>query len=151
MPMHQPLTEHARQVLDQAQHEARSLGQEFVGTEHVLLALLKSAGAHAVRILRQQHVDRDALATQLRSALSYSEEPPGVTGALPMSPKMQRALNSALVMSRSQREPKLSTRVLLLSLMEEQGTPFLAALRDTGVDVEQLLRALQEKPTDEEA
>jgi hypothetical protein len=60
-------------------------------------------------------------------------------------------INSALVASRSQREPKLSTRALLLALMDEQGTPFLTTLRETGIDVEQLVRALQEKPTDEEA
>src|SRR4051812_49040154 len=151
MPMHQPLTDHVRQVLDQAQHEARSLGQEFVGTEHLLLALLQSTGSHAVRILRQQHVDRDALATQLRSVMPFNETETGVLGNLPLSPKSQRVINSALVMSRSLRETKLSTRVLLLALMDEQGTPFLQALRDTGADVEQLLRALQAKPTDEES
>ncbi len=44
----------------------------------------------------------------------------------------------------------LRTRVLLLALMDEQSAPFLRALRDTGVDLEQLRQALAEKPTETE-
>jgi ATP-dependent Clp protease ATP-binding subunit ClpC len=149
--MNVSLTDNARKVLDQAQLEARQLNQEFVGTEHVLLSLLHVSGTQAARILRQQHVDRDALRSQLLSVMPFSDITPVVTGNLPLSPKVQRVLNSALVMSRSLREPKLSTRVLLLALMDEEGTPFVKALRDTGVDVEQLLRGLSEKPADSEA
>jgi ATP-dependent Clp protease ATP-binding subunit ClpC len=147
----QTLTDNARKVLDQAQAEARALNQEFVGTEHLLLAVLHVPGTQALRILRQQHVDKDALRSQLLSVMSYSDNAPVVTGPLPLSPKAQRVVNAALVMARSLREPKLSTRVLLLSLMDEQGTPFLKALRETGADVEQLLRILAEKPSDAEA
>lgn len=149
--MNVSLTDNARKVLDQAQVEARQLNQEFVGTEHVLLALLHVSGTQAGRILRQQHVDRDALRSQLLSVMPFSDTAPVVTGNLPLSPKVQRVINSALVMSRSLREPKLSTRVLLLALMDDEGTPFLKALRDTGIDVEQLLRALSEKPAENEA
>jgi ATP-dependent Clp protease ATP-binding subunit ClpC len=149
--MNVSLTDNARKIIDQAQVEARQLNQEFVGTEHVLLALLHTSGTQAARILRQQHVDRDALRSQLLSVMPFSDTAPVVTGNLPLSPKVQRVLNSALVMSRSLREPKLSTRVLLLALMDEEGTPFVKALRDTGADVEQILRALSEKPADTEA
>lgn len=147
---HISLSDSARKVLDQAQHEARALNQEFVGTEHLLLAMLQVSGTHAQRLLRQHHVDRDALRSQLLSVLPYTETPPVVTGNLPLSPKAQRALNSALVMSQSLREAKLSTRVLLLVLLDEPKTALLQSIRDTGVDVETLLLALAEKPTDAE-
>jgi len=149
--MNVSLTDNTRKVIDQAQVEARQLNQEFVGTEHLLLALLHTSGTQAGRILRQQHVDRDALRSELLSVMPFSDTAPVVTGNLPHSPKVQRVLNSALVMSRSLHEPKLSTRVLLLALMDEEGTAFIKVLRDTGADVEQLLRALSEKPTETEA
>jgi ATP-dependent Clp protease ATP-binding subunit ClpC len=149
--MHQPLTESARKVFDQSQAEARALNQEFVGTEHMLLAVLSVPGTQALRVLRRQHVDKDALRTQLLSVLPYSENSPNVTGGLPLSPKVQRVVNSALVMARSLREDKVSTRVLLLALMDEQGTPFLQALKSIGADVEALLQALAEKPSEAEA
>src|SRR4051794_9045176 len=96
-----PLSEGTRKVLDQAQQEARSLNQEFVGTEHLLLAVLKISGTQAQRILRQHAVDREGMRSQLLAVLPYSENPPVVTGNLPLSPKAQRGLQSALVMSRS--------------------------------------------------
>jgi ATP-dependent Clp protease ATP-binding subunit ClpC len=149
--MQPPLTESARKVLDESQVEARHLNQEFVGTEHLLLALLKGQGTHASRVLRAQHVDKDAVRSSLLSVMSYSENDPVVSGNLPLSPKAQRAVNAAIVMARSLRENKVSTRVLLLALMDEQGSAFISALRQAGADVESLLKALAAKPNDEEA
>ena len=149
--MQPQLTDSTRKALDQAQTEARNLNQEFVGTEHLLLAMLGCHNCHVSRVLRQHHVDRDQVRTQLLSVLGYAEDNPNVTGNLPLSPKAQRAVNAAVVMSRSLREPKVSTRVLLLALMDEPKTVFLQALRQTGVDVESLVRALGEKPTEDEA
>jgi ATP-dependent Clp protease ATP-binding subunit ClpC len=148
--MQPQLTDSARRVLDQAQAEARALNQEFVGTEHVLLAMLVCHNCHVSRILRQHHVDREAVRAQLLSVLPYSEDAPVVTGDLPLSPKAQRSVNTAVVMSRSLREPKVSTRVLLLALMDEPKTIFLQALRGCGIDVDALLRGLAEKPTEDE-
>jgi ATP-dependent Clp protease ATP-binding subunit ClpC len=149
--MQPALTDSVRKVLDDAQKEARALNQEFVGTEHMLLAMLTCSNCQVSRLLRQYHVDRDAVRAQLLAVMSYAEESPGVTGNLPMSPKAQRAINNAVVMSRSLREPTVSTRVLMLALMDEPKTPYLQALKDTGVDVEQLLRALAEKQAEPEA
>ena len=150
MPTNVPLSEGTRKVLDQAQTEARALNQEFVGTEHMMLAILQVSGTHALRVLRQHHVDKDAVRSQLLSVMSFADDAPVVTGNLPLSPKAQKTINAALVMSRSLREPKMSTRVLLLALMDEPKTALIDALRNTGVDVEELLRALAETPTDAE-
>jgi ATP-dependent Clp protease ATP-binding subunit ClpC len=150
MPMHQPLTDTARKVLDQSQAEARALNQEFVGSEHLLLAILQVPGSQAIRMLRQHHVDKDALRTQLLSVLPYSEESPNITGALPLSPKVQRVVNQSLVMARSLRETKVSTRVLLLALLDEQGSTLIQCIKKVGADVEGLLQGLAEKPHDEE-
>jgi ATP-dependent Clp protease ATP-binding subunit ClpC len=151
MPTNVPLSEGMRKLLDQAQHEARALNQEFVGTEHMMLAILQGSGTHATRILRSHHVDKDAVRSKLLSVLAFSENAPVVTGNLPLSPKAQKTLNTALVMSRSLREPKLSTRVMLLALMDEPKTALIDALRNTGVDVDELLRALAVAPDEPEA
>ena len=148
---HQPLTDSARRVLDQAQSEARALNQEFVGTEHLLLAILHVPSTQALRALRAHQVDKDSLRAQLLSVLPYADDPPNVTGNLPLSPKAQRVINQSLVMARSLREPKVSTRVLLLALMDDQGAPFLQSMKAIGADVDRLLQALGEKPEDDEA
>src|SRR2546423_5153997 len=133
--MHQPLSETARKVFEQAQQEARGLNQEFVGTEHLLLALLATSGTSVSRLLRQYHVDKDALRSQIRSMLAFSENPPVVHGALPLSPKAQRVVNSAVVMARSLREATVSTRLLLLALLDDSRTSTLRSMKDSCVDV----------------
>jgi ATP-dependent Clp protease ATP-binding subunit ClpC len=145
------LTDSARKILDDAQAQARALNQEFVGTEHMLLALLSCSNCQVSRLLRQYQVDRDAVRASVLGVLDFSEDAPGVTGSLPLSPKAQRAVNNAVVMARSLREPKVSTRVMMLALMDEPKAPFLQALKETGVDVEELLHALAEKPSDTES
>jgi ATP-dependent Clp protease ATP-binding subunit ClpC len=148
--MQPQLTECVRRVLDQAQAEARALNQEFVGTEHMVLALLKSHGCQVSRVLNMQHVDREAVRSDMLAVMPYSETAPVVTGALPMSPKAQRVINSAIVLSRSMHEPKVSTRILLLALLEEKSTAFITALRQSGADVDGLIAALSEKPAEPE-
>jgi ATP-dependent Clp protease ATP-binding subunit ClpC len=149
--MHQPLSNAAKAALEAAQHEARSLNQEFVGTEHLLLGVIAGSGTHAMRLLRQDHVDKDAIRTQIRSTLPFSETPPNITGALPLSPKAQRVINSALVMARSLRENVLSTRLLLLALLDDARGTTLQSMKTSGTDVEGLLKALAEKPAEAEA
>ena len=73
-----------------------------------------------------------------------------VTGDLPLSPKVQRALNAAIVRAMSLREPKVSTRILMLSLMEDSNGLFESAIRNGGGDVDVLRRALIENPVDGE-
>lgn len=148
--MHEHLSQTARQALEQAQHEARSLNQEFVGTEHLLLALLGRPGP-TTRLLRQHHVDADSLRSQIRSSMPFSEEAPIVTGALPLSPKAQRVINSAVVLARSLREKNVSTRLLLAAIFDDSRASILKSLKQSGVDIEGLLRALAEKPTEAEA
>jgi len=150
-PMREPLSEASRKALEQAQHEARALNQEFVGTEHLLLALLETHGTVTSRLLRQFHIDKDALRTQIRATLPFSEQPPLVTGALPLSPKAQRVVQNALVMARSLREPAVSTRLLLLAILEDARSTITQGLKDMGVDCEGLLRALGTRPEELEA
>lgn len=148
--MREPLSENARKVIEKSQQEARALNQEFVSTEHLMLAILDVGGTHASRLLRQHSVDKDALRSQIRSVLPFSENPPAVTGALPLSPKAQRVINNALVMARSLREDIVSTRLLLAAVLDESKTTALAAIRQMGVDTEALLQALAQKPAEPE-
>ncbi len=145
------LTDNCRKVFEQAQQEARKLNQEFVGTEHLILAILNTPGTLALRTLKRSGVDLDELRSEVRSVLAYSENPPSVTGPLPLSPKLQRTMHTAIVTSKSVREPKLSTRILLLTMIEESGATIRAALKRVGADVDAISQKLATKPEEPEA
>ena len=82
-------TETLSAALLHADERARQLGQEFVGTEHVLLGILAGKSGDAYRAL-QAETNIDQLLPKLTRALPKETEQPLVTGRLPLSPKAQR-------------------------------------------------------------
>jgi ATP-dependent Clp protease ATP-binding subunit ClpC len=149
--MREHLSETARHVLAGAQGEARALNQEFVGSEHLLLGIAGCGDCEAARLLAQSHVDSAKVRAELLRALPKGEQPPGVTGDLPLSPKVQRIIQNALVRAQALREQTVSTRLLLLSLLDEPGTVLRSAMRAAGADCDQLLGKLAERPGQAEA
>ena len=143
--MREAFTAHLKSALEKAQGEARTLNQDFVSTEHLLLGLLDIEGSEAVAGLRLGGVERDELRKKLTAALPRGGEPPVVTGTLPLSPKAARAVNGALVKAQASGAPRVSSRLLLCSLLEECETAVRSALRDSGADIEHLQRLLMQR------
>jgi ATP-dependent Clp protease ATP-binding subunit ClpC len=143
--MREAITDTFRKTLSEAQSAARALNQDFVGTEHFMLGLLTTDG-EAAQALITSHGEPAKLRTVLQQALPRGEQPPVVTGDLPLSPRAQRAINGAIVKAQSMRESRVSTRFLLLSLLDEPGTLMRDALDKCGVDFDVLQPKLAEKP-----
>ncbi len=148
--MRETFTETLRSALSAAQAAARAHHQDFVGTEHLMLGILAGDG-EAVRTLRASHADAPKLKSLLDADLPRGTEPPVVTGDLPLSPKAQRVINGALVKAQSLREPRVSTRLLLLSLLDDVPVAVRSALDGCGVDTETLTSKLAERPAAAEA
>ena len=140
--MREAFTGRLKLALDNAQTEARALNQDFVGTEHLLLGLLATDGSEAVAGLRLAGVDQAELRERLVGALPHCAENPNVTGALPLSPKAQRAVNAALTKAQGAGSPSVSSRMLLVTLLDECETAVRSALRDAGADLDHLHRVL---------
>jgi ATP-dependent Clp protease ATP-binding subunit ClpC len=143
--MRESLTDTLRNTLAEAQKSARELNQDFVGTEHLMLGLL-SVDGEAGRALRTSHGVAGELKSTLVKSLPKGRLDPVVTGDLPMSPKAARVFNGAIVKAQSMREPKVSTRFLMLSLMDEMPVAAKSVLVDAGVDFEMLASQLAGKP-----
>jgi ATP-dependent Clp protease ATP-binding subunit ClpC len=141
--MREAFTNRLRLALDKAQEEARALNQDFVSTEHLLLGLLDAGDdAEAPAGLRLAGIGRDELRQKLLAALPHCAETPVVTGNLPLSPKAQRAVNAALVKAQSTGAAKVSSRLLLCSLLEDPDTAARTAMRAAGADLDHLQRLL---------
>jgi ATP-dependent Clp protease ATP-binding subunit ClpC len=149
--MREAFTNTLRQVLDSAQREARELNQEFVGTEHLFLGILRCVECDAESILREMQLEPGQLRAAVVRGLPRGSEPPVITGDLPLSPKAQRVINGAIVKAQALRQERISTRFLLLSLLDDPQTLVREALLAQGGDVNVLRQALVEAPDDEEA
>lgn len=146
--MREAFTDTLRKTLQRAQHEARKHNQEFVGTEHLFLSVIECEDCEAERVLRLQHLNPAELRSAVMHDLPTGTNVPVITGELPLSPKAQRVINSAIVKAQALREPRISTRFLLLSLFDEGHTLIRSAIRAAGGDINQLRQALVESPMD---
>jgi ATP-dependent Clp protease ATP-binding subunit ClpC len=140
--MREEFTDRLRLALDQAQNEARGLNQDFIGTEHLLLGLLAAEDSEAVAGLKLADVGLGELRKKLVEALPRGEHPPVVTGDLPLSPKARRTINTALVNTQRAGLTRVSTRQLLVSLLEDCETVMRSVMRGVGADLDHLQRVL---------
>jgi ATP-dependent Clp protease ATP-binding subunit ClpA len=91
--MFQRFTDRARRVVVLAQHEARTLGHDYIGTEHILLALIREGGGEA-QLLARAGVDLDRARQQVVELL-YGHREAGVAAAPP--PAAADALTGRLI------------------------------------------------------
>src|SRR5439155_21880144 len=114
--MYIPFTDTLAKVIANAQQEARRLNQDFVGTEHLAMALLDADDSEAGRVLAQMKVESGYVRNALAHALPAGKDPPVVAGRLPMSPKAQRLVTHAIVAAQAAGKSKLSTSTMLATL-----------------------------------
>ncbi len=139
--MNNALTATFRDTLDQAHREARQLNQEFVGTEHVVLAFLAVHSSEACRALGTA-VAEDELCRWILNAMPKVKKPPNVIGRLPMSPKLQSLVNAAIVKAQVAGQTGVSTRFLLLAILDDDRGLVREALSACGSDNDELVRTL---------
>jgi ATP-dependent Clp protease ATP-binding subunit ClpC len=87
-------TERARQVVVFAQDEARSLKHNYIGTEHLLLGLLREEEGIAARVLASLDVELDNVRAQVGRIVGEGDEV--TTGQIPFTPRAKKVLELAL-------------------------------------------------------
>ena len=92
--MFEKFTDKARKVMSLAQDEARNLGQMYVGTEHLLLALIREGEGVAAKALAKLEVTYDETLATVQG-LTQSETEPVPGGHIPFTPRAKRVLEDA--------------------------------------------------------
>jgi ATP-dependent Clp protease ATP-binding subunit ClpC len=148
--MRSAFTDTMTAAVRRAEEEARRLGEEVVGAEHLLLGILDQKPAEAVRVLASA-VDVGQLRRLLAKTLPDAGQESTVTGRLSFSPMAQRAINSAIAQAQAAGESKVSTRFVLMGLLEEPQLAIAEALRASGADLDELVRQLRGPAQETEA
>jgi ATP-dependent Clp protease ATP-binding subunit ClpC len=92
--MFERFTDPAREVVILAQDEARALGHNHIGTEHVLLGLLRQEDGIAASVLESLHVTIDEVRAQVERIPGQGEDV--TTGRMPFSPRTKKVLELSL-------------------------------------------------------
>jgi ATP-dependent Clp protease ATP-binding subunit ClpC len=112
-------TDRARKSVVWAQEEARSLNHPHIGTEHLLLGLLREGEGVAGRALEAAGVELEAARAAVRQRVGTGAEPP--RGHMPFTPRAKGVLTLALREALKLEHDYLGTEHILLGLVREGG------------------------------
>lgn len=136
-------TDKARKVLVLAQEEARALHQPYVGTEHVLLALLKEKEGLAAQALNHLGVTYEATLTCVQQLIK-GDASADVSGHLSFTPRVKRVLENSLREAMQMGKSYISTEHLLLGIVREGEGTAIDVLRKLGVEGDAIRSSLND-------
>jgi excisionase family DNA binding protein len=128
-------TDRARKVLSLANEEARHYNHSGVGTEHVLLAIMREGGGIAAKALSQLQMQPDEVRAQIEALHPAREQPLGDEQP-GMTTQGQESIMLAVQEAQSLGHHYIGTEHLLLGLLREGGEPGGQVLRKSGVTLE---------------
>jgi ATP-dependent Clp protease ATP-binding subunit ClpC len=136
--MFERFTERARKVVVLAQEEARHFNHNYIGTEHLLLGLLREDEGVAARALSSLNVTLDEVREQVESIVGYGEE--GTGGQAPFTPRSKKVLELALREALQLGHNYIGTEHILLGLVRESEGVAARVLSNLDVDPDKVRR-----------
>src|SRR2546430_7377408 len=134
--MFERFTERARQVVVLAQDEALALKHNYIGTEHLLLGLLREEEGLAARVLESLEVSLEEVRAQVARIVGQGEEV--MTGQIPFTPRAKKVLELGLREALSLGHNWIGTEHLLLGLARENDGVAARILLDFDADAEKI-------------
>ena len=135
-------TERVREVLAQARNEAARLHHEYVGTEHILLGLLREGDGVGASALRLLGVDLDGLIVFIDRKLLDGDARAGGSVDLPYTSRAKKVLELSMSEARDHDHSYVGTEHLLLGLLLEENGFAAQSLVAHGVDLSSARRTV---------
>ena len=134
--MFERFTERARQVIVLAQEEARVLRHNYIGTEHLLLGLLREADGVAARVLGTLEVSLEEVRGEVQRIVGEGEHE--AQGQIPFTPRAKKVLELALREALSLGHNYIGTEHILLGLVRESEGVAARILTELEVDADRV-------------
>ena len=140
--MYERFTDRARKVMQLANQEAQRFNHEYIGTEHVLLGLIKEGSGVAANVLKNLDVDLRKIRMEVEKLVQSG--PDMVTmGKLPQTPRAKKVIEYSMEEARNLNHNYVGTEHILLGLLREQEGVAAQVLMNLGLsfgmDVDKIL------------
>ena len=133
--MYEKFTDRARKVMQFANQEAQWFNHEYVGTEHMLLGLVKEGTGVAANVLKNLEIDLRKVRLEVEKLVQSGPEMITM-GKLPQTPRAKKAIEYAMEEARSLNHNFVGTEHLLLGLLREAEGVAAQALINLGANLE---------------
>ncbi len=145
--MYEKLSTRVEGVIKLAHDIAREYDEEYVGTEHVLLALSREGTGVGAKVLLNHGATPEKIKQQVDQLIKHSMEETWVFGRLPGSPHFKNVVAGAIEAARQLESKEVCTEHLLLALLKEKGSVAHNALQNLGVKIEDVRSDVAELTT----
>jgi Clp amino terminal domain, pathogenicity island component/UvrB/uvrC motif len=131
--MFERFTDRARQAVALAQEEAKRLDHNYIGTEHILLGLLREGDGVAAKVLESLGISLDAVRQQVEEIIGRGQQAP--SGHIPFTPRAKKVLELSLRESKQLGHNYIGTEHILLGLLREGDGVAAQVLVKLGADL----------------
>src|SRR5512139_3298742 len=138
--MFERFTEKARRVVVYAQEEARMLNQNYIGTEHLLLGLIREQDGIAAKALESLNISLEDVHAQVEDLIGRGTFVP--TGHIPFTPRAKKVLELSLREALQLGHNYIGTEHILLGLIREGEGVAAQVLLNLGADLERVRSAV---------
>lgn len=133
--MFERFTDRARKVMALANQETKRFNHEYIGTEHILLGLVKEVTGVCTAVLKNLDVDAGMLRTQVER-LAKSGPEVVTSGRLPPTPRAKKVIEYAIEEARALNHKYVGTEHILLGLIREEEGTAAQVLMDAGLKLD---------------
>jgi ATP-dependent Clp protease ATP-binding subunit ClpC len=137
--MFQRFTDRARRVVVLSQEEARQLDHNYIGTEHILLGLIREGNGVGAKALEALGADLEAVRDEVEEIIGRGTQAPAA-GHIPFTPRAKTVLELSLSESQALGHTYIGTEHILLGLIREGEGVAAQVLTRLGADLESARR-----------
>lgn len=136
--MYERFTDRSRKVMQLANQEAARLNHEYIGTDHILLGLVKEGGGIAASLLANLDVDLRKIRLEVEKRVQPGQGNDVIMGRLPHTPRAKKVIEYAIEEARLLNTNYVGTEHLLFGLVRENEGVAAQVLNDLGVTMDKL-------------
>jgi len=135
--MYERFTDRARKVMQLANQEAQRFNHEYIGTEHILLGLVKEGSGVAANVLKNLDVDLRKIRLEVEKLVQSGPEMVTM-GKLPQTPRAKKVIEYSMEEARNLNHNYVGTEHILLGLLREQEGVAAQVLMNLGLKLEEV-------------
>jgi ATP-dependent Clp protease ATP-binding subunit ClpC len=132
-----------KEIISYSREEALRLGNDFIGTEHLLLGLIREGEGKAIRVLQNMHIDLFDLRKELESAIKdKNSKPLNNINSLPLTKQAEKVIRITVLEAKALKSSTVETEHLMLSILKNKENAATQILHQFEVDYDRFKNEL---------